>query len=49
MIINHIIGKKLSLEIGSEPLRSKFKSALGGKLFVSFEELNLFTTRVDGC
>jgi hypothetical protein len=43
MIINHIIGEKLSLEIGSEPLKSKFNSALGGKLFVSFEELETFS------
>jgi len=43
MIIKQILGEKLSLESGSEPLKTKFNSILGGKLFVSFEELETFT------
>lgn len=37
-IIKHVL-KALSLEIGSQPLKSNFNSILGGKLFVNFEEL----------
>lgn len=38
-IQNHVVGHNLSLETGSEPLKSKFNKILGGKLFVVFEEL----------
>ncbi len=40
---DHVIGKDLSLETGSEPLKSHFNSILGGKLFVMFEELENFS------
>ena len=42
-IRDHMIGNKLSLETGSEPIKSKFNAILGGKLFVMFEELETFT------
>lgn len=44
MISDYILGPKLSLECGSDPLKSKFNSILGGKLFVNFEELETFST-----
>jgi len=44
MIRDHILGNKLSLETGSEPIKSKFNAILGGKLFVMFEELETFST-----
>lgn len=37
-----VLGEDLSLETGSEPLKSKFNGILGGKLLVSFEELETF-------
>ena len=40
---NHVIGKDLSLETGSKPLKSNFNQILGGKLFVVFEELENFS------
>lgn len=39
----YIIGEKLFLETGSEPIKSKFNKCLGGKLLVSFEELETFS------
>ena len=39
MIIKHMLPKGLTLETGSEPLKNKFNSILGGRIFVSFEEL----------
>lgn len=44
MLMDFVIGDKLSLETGSEPLKSKFNSILGGKLLVCFEELETFST-----
>jgi len=44
MIRDYILGNKLSLETGSEPIKSKFNAILGGKLFVMFEELETFST-----
>jgi len=44
MLRDHILGNKLSLETGSEPIKSKFNVILGGKLFVMFEELETFST-----
>lgn len=38
----HVIGDKLALECGSEPIKSRFNSILGGKLLVTFEELENF-------
>lgn len=38
----YVLGPDLSLEDGSEPLKSKFNGILGGKLFVYFEELETF-------
>ena len=43
MLSKHILGNKLSLESTAEPLRNKFNSILGGKLFVYFEELETFS------
>jgi hypothetical protein len=43
-IKDFVIGKALSLETGSEPLKNKFNSILEGKLMVCFEELENFTT-----
>ena len=40
----HVLGNELSLESGSEPLKSKFNSILGGKVLVIFEELENFST-----
>ena len=37
--MDYVIGKDLSLETGSEPIKSNFNSILGGKLLVVFEEL----------
>lgn len=42
-IRDHVIGQDLSLETGSEPLKSRFNSILAGKLFVMFEELENFS------
>lgn len=39
-----VIGQDLSLETGSEPLKSKFNSDLVGKILVIFEELENFST-----
>ena len=44
MLAKHILGPKLCLETGSEPIKSRFNSILGGKLLVSFEELETFST-----
>lgn len=44
MMRKYVLGEKLSLETGSEPLKSKFNNILGGKLFVYFEELETFST-----
>ena len=38
MLAKHILGPKLCLETGSEPLKSRFNNILGGKLLVSFEK-----------
>ncbi len=40
---NYVIGKKLCLETGSDPIRTKFNEILGGKLLVSIEELENFS------
>ena len=34
MLAKHILGPKLCLETGSEPLKSRFNKILGGKLLV---------------
>jgi len=39
-----VIGNELSLVTGSEPIVSRFNARLAGKLFVTFEELETFTT-----
>ena len=44
MLAKHILGPKLCIETGSEPLKSRFNHILGGKLLVSFEELETFST-----
>ena len=44
MLAKHILGPKLCLETGSEPIKSRFNNILGGKLLVSFEELETFST-----
>lgn len=44
MIISHVLPKDLTIETGSQCLKSNFNSILGGKLFVSFEELETFST-----
>jgi hypothetical protein len=36
---NFVVGQKLCLETGSEPLKSRFNEILAGKLFVLFEEM----------
>jgi hypothetical protein len=41
---DYVIGTDLLLETGSEPLKSRFNSILGGKLLVVFEELESFST-----
>jgi len=43
-LMKHVIGNALCLETGSEPIKSRFNSILGGKLFVVFEELENFST-----
>ena len=43
MLSKHILGQKLCIETGSEPLKSRFNNILGGKLLVSFEELETFS------
>jgi len=43
MLAKHILGPKLCLETGSEPIKSRFNNILGGKLLVSFEELETFS------
>jgi hypothetical protein len=40
---DYVIGLDLMLETGSEPLKNKFNSILGGKLLVLFEELENFS------
>lgn len=42
-IRNHVIGHKLSLETGSDPIRSRFNLILAGKLLVTLEELENFS------
>lgn len=42
-ISNHVIGLPLSLETGSDPIRTKFNEILGGKLLVCIEELENFS------
>ena len=44
MLMEYVLGDKLSLETGSEPIKSKFNNILGGKLLVCFEELETFST-----
>ena len=44
MFRKYVLGENLCLESGSEPLKSKFNSILGGKLLVYFEELETFST-----
>ena len=44
MLAKHILGPNLCLETGSEPIKSRFNNILGGKLLVSFEELETFST-----
>ena len=44
MMIEHILPKDLTLETGSQCLKSNYNSILGGILFVSFEELETFST-----
>jgi hypothetical protein len=44
MLRKYILGESLSLETGSDPLKNKFNSILGGKLLVYFEELETFTS-----
>ena len=43
MISRYVIGDALSLETGSDPIRTKFNEILGGKLLVSIEELENFS------
>jgi hypothetical protein len=43
MLMNHVLGPALCIETGSEPIKSKFNSILGGKLLVVFEELETFS------
>ena len=40
----HVLGESLCVETGSNPLKTKFNSELAGKLLVSFEELENFST-----
>jgi hypothetical protein len=40
---NHVLGKNLCLETGSDPIRTKFNEILGGKLLVNIEELENFS------
>ena len=39
----YVIGNKLCLETGSDPIRTKFNEILGGKLLVCIEELENFS------
>ena len=39
MMMLHVLPKDLTLESPSEPLKCKFNSILGGKIFVAFEDL----------
>lgn len=41
-LCNHVVGKPLCLETGSDPIRTKFNEILGGKLLVGIEELENF-------
>ena len=43
-MMNHVIGRPLSLETGAESLISRFNIELGGKLLVVFEELEHLST-----
>lgn len=43
-IRDYVIGNDLSVETGSEPIKSKFNGILAGKLLVMFEELETFST-----
>lgn len=43
MLSNHVIGKDLCLESGSDPIKTKFNEILAGKLLVCLEELENFT------
>ena len=43
MLSKCILGPKLCLDAGSEPLNIRFDNILGGKLLVSFEELERFS------
>lgn len=40
----YVLGENLCLETGSDPLKNKFNNILGGKLLVSFEELETFSS-----
>ena len=42
-IRDHVLGHELSLETGSEPIKSRFNSILAGKLMVVLEELENFS------
>ena len=41
-LMKHVVGDPLSLETGSDPIKTKFNEILGGKLLVSIEELENF-------
>ena len=41
-LMKHVIGDRLSLESGSDPIRTKFNEILDGKLLVSIENLENF-------
>ena len=43
MLINYVLGTDITLECGSEPLRSQFNKILMGRLLVVFEELETFS------
>jgi hypothetical protein len=43
LLSNHVLGKNLCLETGSDPIRTKFNEILGGKLLVNIEELENFS------
>ena len=43
MLKDYIIGNDISLETGSEPLKSQFNKILMGRLLVVFEELETFS------
>jgi len=42
-LMKHVVGDALSLETGSDPIRTKFNEILGGKLLVTIEELENFS------